>query len=267
MATQNLLSRYSNRFVSRWLILAVDIAIVLFSFAIATLLRLNFNIQLIDAVILKKHFFFLLYIRLGCFFYFRSYTGIIRHSSIEDAILIFKAITLSSFLAGFASYTIRYVMEIETSYFVPFSILLIDYFICLFLMISSRFLVKAVYESLVSSFKITTDVLIYGAGYSGLITKNLLQNDNFKSYNIIGFIDDNPSLIDKTIEGIRVYSQQDAINKLLNRRPDYENVEVIVAIKKISSFAKRRISDVFLERALLLKLYHRLRNGLVENSL
>lgn len=253
MATQNLLSRYSNRFVSRWLILAIDIAIVLFSFAIATLLRLNFNIQLIDAIILKKHFFFLLYIRLGCFFYFRSYTGIIRHSSIEDAILIFKAITLSSFLAGFASYTIRYVMEIETSYFVPFSILLIDYFICLFLMISSRFLVKAVYESLVSSFKITTDVLIYGAGYSGLITKNLLQNDNFKSYNIIGFIDDNPSLIDKTIEGIRVYSQQDAINKLLNRRPDYENVEVIVAIKKISSFAKRRISDVFLEKGIVVK--------------
>jgi FlaA1/EpsC-like NDP-sugar epimerase len=249
---QILLNKYSNKFVSRWLILAIDVAIVTFSFFVASILRYNFHITQIDWGTMKYNFLFLLYIRLGCFFYFRSYTGIIRHTSIEDALLLLKVVTVSSIVAGGSSFLVRYWGDVQTVYYVPFSILLIDYFICLFLLISSRFLVKAVYESLISEFKTAKNVLIYGAGYSGLITKKVLQNDKFKSHVVLGFIDDNESIVNKTIEGVRVYSQQDAIDKFIKN--DSSNIEVIMAINKIGADAKRKISDTFLAEGIVVKV-------------
>lgn len=249
---QVLLNKYSNKFVSRWLILAVDVMIVSLSFLMANVLRHNFHISNIDWKLVEYQFMFILYIRLGCFFYFRSYTGIIRHTSIEDAILLLKTVTLSSFVAGFLSLIIRYVYNFDTPYYVPFSILGIDYFICLFLLISSRFLVKSVYESLILDLKTSKNVLIYGAGYSGLITKNVLLNDKSKDYHILGFIDDNLAKVNKTIEGIRVYSREEAIGKFFEKEID-NSIDVIVAIKKISPSVKRQISDFFLEKGIVVK--------------
>jgi FlaA1/EpsC-like NDP-sugar epimerase len=249
---QLLLNKYSNKFVSRWLILVVDIIIVSISFVLANILRHNFHLTNIHWQFVEYQFLFMLYIRIGCFFYFRSYTGIIRHTSIEDAILILKTITLSSLIAGFLSLIIRYLYNVDTPYYVPFSILGIDYFICLFLLIAIRFLVKSVYESLILDLKSSKSVLIYGAGYSGLITKNVLLSHKSKDYHILGFIDDNPAKVNKTIEGIRVYSKDEAIEKFWAEGIEHA-IDVIVAIKKITPSAKRQISDFFLEKGIVVK--------------
>jgi FlaA1/EpsC-like NDP-sugar epimerase len=249
--SEHILSKYSNKFVSRWLILAVDMMIVSLSFVVANSLRHNFNFSSINWQSVERQFMFMLYIRLGCFFYFRSYTGIIRHTSIEDAVLLFKTVTLSTAVAGTLSLVIRYVSGIDTPYYVPLSILGIDYFICLFLLVSSRFLVKAIYESMILEFKSSKSVLIYGAGYSGLITKNVLLNDKSRGYHILGFIDDNPAKSNKTIEGVRVYGREEAVGKFIDKAD--EAIEVIVAIKKINPSTKRQISDFFLEKGIVVK--------------
>lgn len=243
--------KYSNQFVSRWLILCLDITITIFAFYLACLLRYNFNIVTINWSLLKYQVLLLLYVRAGCFFYFRSYTGIIRHTSIEDAILLFKVTTLSTLVASCISLFIRHIDAANSIFYVPISILCIDYFICLFLLITSRFLVKSLYEFITSGFQEPTPVLIYGAGHSGLITKNVLLRDRIKEYEIIGFIDDNENKINKTIEGVRVYSLEAALTKLLPLSPD---IEVIVAIQSISKTRKRRISDRFLEEGIIVKI-------------
>jgi FlaA1/EpsC-like NDP-sugar epimerase len=225
--------------------------IVSLSFVVANSLRHNFNFSSINWQSVERQFMFMLYIRLGCFFYFRSYTGIIRHTSIEDAVLLFKTVTLSTAVAGTLSLVIRYVSGIDTPYYVPLSILGIDYFICLFLLVSSRFLVKAIYESMILEFKSSKSVLIYGAGYSGLITKNVLLNDKSRGYHILGFIDDNPAKSNKTIEGVRVYGREEAVGKFIDKAD--EAIEVIVAIKKINPSTKRQISDFFLEKGIVVK--------------
>jgi FlaA1/EpsC-like NDP-sugar epimerase len=110
--------------------------------------------------------------------------------------------------------------------------------------------VKSFYESFINEFKPAVGVLIYGAGYSGLMTKNVIQNDRGINYQVLGFIDDNESKIGKTIEGIRVFSQPEALEKFVE---SYEGLQVIMAIKNISSKAKRKISDVFLDRGVVVK--------------
>jgi FlaA1/EpsC-like NDP-sugar epimerase len=249
--SEHILSKYSNKFVSRWLILGFDLLIVFLSFVIAYILRYNFHISTIHWHFVVNQFLFIVYIKASCFIYFRSYTGIIRHTSIEDAILLLKTISLGTFVAGVISLIVRYIGEYDTPYYVPLSVLGIDYFISLFLLITSRFLVKTIYESLISDFKPVKNVLIYGAGYSGLITKNVLSNDKSKEYNILGFIDDNPSKITKTIEGIRVYGKEEASSKFLDN--NVASIEVIVAIKKISPTIKSEISDFFLEKGIVVK--------------
>jgi FlaA1/EpsC-like NDP-sugar epimerase len=224
--------------------------IVAFSFSAATMLRMNFHYTEIDFDLFRFHFLLLIVVRASSFFYFQSYSGIIRHTSIEDALLILKAVFSGTFIAGAISLTFRYYFNLETYLYVPMSILAIDFFICLFLMVSLRFLVKSFYESFINEFKPAVGVLIYGAGYSGLMTKNVIQNDRGINYQILGFIDDNESKIGKTIEGVRVFSQPEALEKFVE---SYEGLQVIMAIKNISSKAKRKISDVFLDRGVVVK--------------
>ncbi|MEY3645392.1 MAG: hypothetical protein RL127_100 [Bacteroidota bacterium] len=249
--TQSIFIRkYSNRFLSRWLVLVIDLGIVMFSFTLATLLRINFRYQEIDLYNFQFHFLFLFLIRIGAFLYFQSFTGIIRHTSIEDAVLILKAVFTGTFIAALFSVALRYYSGLDMLFYVPISILAIDFFICLFLMVTLRFLVKSFYESFINEFKPAVGVLIYGAGYSGLLTKNVIQNDRGINYQVLGFIDDNESKINKTIEGIRVYSLVEALDKFVD---NYEGLQVIMAINNIGLQAKRKISDVFLDRGVVVK--------------
>ena len=249
--TQSLfIRRYSNRFLSRWLVLAIDIIIAIFSFLVATALRLNFRYEELHLEVFIYHFVFLLSIRFITFLYFKTYSGIIRHTSIEDAVLILKTIFTGTMVAAIISLAIRYFLQVETLIYVPISILVIDFFICLFLMVSLRFMVKRFYESFINEFKPAVGVLIYGAGYSGLLTKNVIQNDRGINYQVLGFIDDNDSKVGKTIEGVRVFNLAEALDKFVDT---YEGLQVIMAIKNINIQAKRKISDVFLDRGVVVK--------------
>jgi FlaA1/EpsC-like NDP-sugar epimerase len=192
----------------------------------------------------------LLGIRFITFLYFKTYSGIIRHTSIEDAVLILKTIFTGTMVAAVISLAIRYFLQVETLIYVPISILVIDFFICLFLLVSLRFMVKKFYESFINEFKPAVGVLIYGAGYSGLLTKNVIQNDRGINYQVLGFIDDNDSKVGKTIEGIRVFNLAEALDKFVDT---YEGLQVIMAIKNINIQAKRKISDVFLDRGVVVK--------------
>lgn len=251
MSQSLLLSKYSNTFLSRWLVFAFDLGIVVFSFSAATLLRMNFRLTDIDFNVFKYHFLFLFVFRALSFLYFQSYTGIIRHTSIEDAVIILKAVFTGTFLATVLSLVVRYYFNLDTMFYVPLSILLIDFFICLFLMVSLRFWVKSFYESFIREFRPSVGILIYGAGYTGMLTKNVIQNDRGINYSILGFIDDNESKIGKTIEGIRVYSLAEAMDKFVDKT---EGLEVIMAINKISLKVKKRITDVFLDRGVVVKI-------------
>ena len=250
MTKSSFIRKYSNRFLSRWLVLVFDSLIVLFSFSIATLLRMNFQLSEIDFSIFASQLVFILGLRLLAFLYFQSYAGIIRHTSIEDAILILKAVFVGSFGAVVVSGLIRNTLGFEHVFNLSASILIIDFFICLFWMIILRFFVKSFYESFINQFKPTIGVLIYGAGYTGMLTKNVFQTDRSTNYKILGFIDDNESKIGKTIEGIKVYSLPEVLDKFVGSN---DGLEVIMAINNMSAKSKRKISDIFLDRGVIVK--------------
>ncbi len=211
---------------------------------------MNFQLTEIELSVFASQLVFVLGLRLLAFLFFQSYAGIIRHTSIEDAILILKAVFTGTLGAVVVSGVIRNTLGFEHVFNLSASILIIDFFICLFWMVILRFFVKSFYESFINQFKPTIGVLIYGAGYTGMLTKNVFQTDRSTNYKILGFIDDNESKIGKTIEGIKVFSLPEVLDKFVGSN---EGLEVIMAINNMSAKSKRKISDIFLDRGVIVK--------------
>ncbi len=211
---------------------------------------MNFQLTEIELSVFASQLVFVLGLRLLAFLFFQSYAGIIRHTSIEDAILILKAVFTGTLGAVVVSGVIRNTLGFEHVFNLSASILIIDFFICLFWMVILRFFVKSFYESFINQFKPTIGVLIYGAGYTGMLTKNVFQTDRSTNYKILGFIDDNESKIGKTIEGIKVFSLPEVLDKFVGSN---EGLEVIMAINNMSAKSKRKISDIFLDRGVVVK--------------
>jgi FlaA1/EpsC-like NDP-sugar epimerase len=211
---------------------------------------MNFQLSEIDLTVFASQLVFVLGLRLLAFLFFQSYAGIIRHTSIEDAILILKAVFTGTVGAVLVSGVIRNTLGFEHVFNLSASILIIDFFICLFWMVILRFFVKSFYESFINQFKPTIGVLIYGAGYTGMLTKNVFQTDRSTNYKILGFIDDNESKIGKTIEGIKVFSLPEVLDKFVGSN---DGMEVIMAINNMSAKSKRKISDIFLDRGVVVK--------------
>ncbi len=211
---------------------------------------MNFQLSEIDLSVFASQLVFVLGLRLLAFLFFQSYAGIIRHTSIEDAVLILKAVFTGTLGAVLVSGVIRNTLGFEHVFNLSASILIIDFFICLFWMVILRFFVKSFYESFINQFKPTIGVLIYGAGYTGMLTKNVFQTDRSTNYKILGFIDDNESKIGKTIEGIKVFSLPEVLDKFVGSN---DGLEVIMAINNMSAKSKRKISDIFLDRGVVVK--------------
>ncbi|GAB2609629.1 nucleoside-diphosphate sugar epimerase/dehydratase [Emticicia sediminis] len=245
------LQKYTDRFVSKWLIFGLDIFICSVTFTFASILRFNFDLIYINPHLFQYYLVFVILIKTGVFIFFKSYTGIIRHTSIEDAKMLFRVNTLALGLL-LISYVINWGKELNTYLHIPLSILLIDYFISSFALIFSRLLVKSLYETILGTFKTNVNVIIYGAGYLGLMVKNTLVKDKKRKYDVLCFVDDNPQKINKTIEGIKVISKKQAISNYIKSTTDL-NIEVIFAIQSISPVRKARIVEEFLSNEVTIK--------------
>lgn len=225
----------------RWSILFIDTLICSFALSLAFVIRFDFTtIPENDARNLPYDFIILLGIRLFSFAISKTYKGVVRYTSTRDTIRIFSVIvigSLSVFILNIISlYALGY-------YFIPNSVLIIDALVSLFLMISSRLAVKALYFEIKNPTREKMNVIIYGAGESGIITKRTLDRDAAIKYKVVGFIDDDEQKHGRSMEGVFVYGQ----NKLEELIKVNEVEFVIISIQKISIKKKNQITDICLE--------------------
>jgi len=87
---QKLLAKYSNRFLSKWVVLIFDVFVSMLMMIVATVLRHNFDYKLIDPNNLETHTFFTGLVYALGFLFTQSFAGIIRHTSINDAARIIR---------------------------------------------------------------------------------------------------------------------------------------------------------------------------------
>ncbi|MBC8486937.1 MAG: polysaccharide biosynthesis protein [Bacteroidetes bacterium] len=226
--------------IPRWLIFLIDIFIVLFSIILAYLLRFNFHIPEIEIKHIPQVLAVVIGIRALSFIISKTYAGIIRYTSTEDAVRIFLVILSGSILFAAANLISYYF--INESYIIPFSIIIIEFITVIFAMITFRILVKMAYLELINPSREKTKVIIYGAGEAGLITKRALDRDVGTRNKVTAFIDDDKNKQGKKLEGVNIYSFEKT-NELL----ESDTIDnIIIAVQKLKPEKKQAIVDVCL---------------------
>lgn len=221
----------------RWSILIIDLVICAFALTLAFFLRFNFkSIPPEDLKNLPYDYAILLSIRAVSFFISKTYKGVVRYTSSRDAMRIFAVVLLGSALMFVVNiitlFTVGY-------YIIPTAVIIIDTLVTLFLMISSRLAVKAIYFENKNPEKEKTQVIIYGAGESGIITKRTLDRDAAVRYKVVGFVDDDEKKKGRSLEGVFIYPTSKL--ETLIKENDVESV--IISIQNLLPNKKNAIID------------------------
>ena len=249
---KRLIASYSSNFLSSWVVLAIDIITVSGSFLFAYLIWFKFNYLVLDSVnvIIQLAITTIVY-----FFFFlltRSYVGIIRHTGLSDAFRLLNAVSLSlAILIGLN--IIFYISGNQDVYRISYSILIIHYLLSLFFLIGNRVVVKVFFIQITRQFtKERIPVLIYGAGAAGMLTKNALIKDKGLRYEVVAYIDDNPSKVSKRMEGIPVINQYRALRTSYIKQHGIK--QLIIAIQGIHPEKKKRVVEAGLDLHLEVKV-------------
>jgi len=242
----------SERYISRWFVFAIDILLVIFTLWFASLIQNNFNFYgfHLSVFFLQLRFVFVIYI--GAFLFFHTFSGIVRQTSLSDAFTVFKAITWA-FVVILTFSIISYHAETSPREWPSFSVLILQYLLLLVLLIGSRFSVKYSFNQIIRlNQKKQIGVLIYGTGTTGVLTKSTLLEDKEYHYKVIAFVDNNPYLAYKTLEGVPIVSYFAALCSSYIKRHNVK--QLIISVPSLSPRRKKEIIEVCLKLGIQVKV-------------
>lgn len=236
--------RFRSR-TPRWVIVVIDLFINLFALLFAYVIRFDLDSQ--SELIHEEwenvsgYLWLFIAVKFTVFYLFQIHKGLVRFTSTHDLNRIFLAVLTCSLL--FLSFgAIRY-SYIDGFYLFPISVLIVEFLASFSFTVGSRFIIKLIYLESIRNKEEVENIVIYGAGVSGLITKKTIENDTRNNQKIIGFIDDNRKLWDTRIEGKTVYSPKELIN-MYNR---YSIDTVIIAIQNPKQERRKALLDECIE--------------------
>ena len=231
-----------------WIIFLIDIILSIIALILAYFIRFEFQLKTIEIEFLHTSYLYLAsFILTKCivFFAFKIHQGHIRHTSILDVKRLLLTIGASTSIL-FLMNLIR-ISFIDDRYYLPTSIIIMEFFISYSLIIGFRFAVKIFYIE--STHKINAEnkerVLIYGAGVSGLITKRTIEKDSQSPFEVIGFIDDNIKLKNTRLQGTKIFNSKDIEKLILTKKIN----KLIVAIQKPNYESQKIILDICLKNS------------------
>jgi len=203
------------------------------------------NVSLVISIFLKydqlqitnKNINILVYFNLSfCIIYFilKIYNNSWRFSGTSEYMSL---VALSSSVT-ILSYMIRFFLRLDTKSSLYFE----TWIIFTFLLIVSRFFMFLTRMKGITKRDINSEnVLIYGAGESGvLLVKESRINPNFP-YRIVGFLDDNPNKKGGKVYGLRVLGGLEDVKKIV------EKINVSKIIISMPSVEQSKISNILKE--------------------
>lgn len=238
-----LVSQYSNRLLSKWIVLAFDIAVTALAFLLAYFLRFNFKLGASQIDKFGEHIIQATLVYSLSYLIFSSYAGIIRHTGLSDLRKLMKSTAAAAGILVVISLALRF-LPISNANIIPLAVIIIHLLLTFVFLAGSRFFVKLVYQNAVRTKMHEKRVIIYGAGYSGLITKNALETDTAHRHKVVAFLDDDPQKTGKSINDIPVLRPDEKFCPLATK---LAVDELIIAIPNLSVLKKSRIIEMCLE--------------------
>ena len=240
---------YNLKLLPRWVIFLIDMSIIAFSAMLGYLLRFNFNIQ--DILDSNSDFMTGVSLYLACgvvsIIVTSSYKGIIRYTGVQDGVRIFYMLIVNVVLVTSIKFIFWYRNGLNL---IPYSVILISFLASFLLLFNYRLLVKYMFSFYKRALLKRTNVLIYGAGQTGIITKHVIENS--ASARVVGFLEDDSNKVGKVLNGSRIYSARD--NDLEELFDNFNVDELIITINNLSPDYKNEIVDICLKNQIKVRI-------------
>lgn len=228
------------KILPRWVIFFLDLTSAIIAFLIAYYIYQDTkNIQF-SPNDFASAFLLCLGATVISFVVFKLYAGIVRYTSSTDSIRILSSNLLTVIIlfgAKLFLLALRLPNIIDSSLIIIYSLLL---FVGLVIYRTS---IKVFFQYSRTAKKIKKNVLIFGAGELGIAVKRTFDHDLTTNKVIVGFLDDNPTKVGKSIDGVRIYKSEILINVINKLSVD----ELIIATPSLVSEKKAQIIEICLE--------------------
>lgn len=235
--------RFSNLgYLPRWIIICIDVCIVSLASYLTYIVVSNLTLKFYTTytplfrysiVVLVHGIFFLLY---------RTYAGIIRHSSFFDALKLFFS-TFSGFVLLVVFNYVHYFLTGDKVYLMP---ALIVHTLFTFLMLFSfRVLVKLFFEYYLSGVIPSSlpRLLIYGSDSQAIALAHAILLEQPRKYQLVGFVGDKQMRMKKELLGVPLFGRKESLKTLLTEH----NVKALLfADKQLSKTKKIKIVETCL---------------------
>ena len=212
-------------FLPNWSILFIDVLISTFVLLITFATFKMIGVDFYDTLQTSTRFAIYIGVVSFYFFIFKTYSGIIRYSSLKDATRIFKAIsfafvTIVIFDTAYFYINGKHVYVLMTVFFYSLVIL--------FSLISFRIFIKTLFKYFTGSEEMPTveSIAIIGVNSTTIALAEAFVNDN-SQYKLQFFIDKNKFLNDKKVLGIPVIAKTNSISAILR----HSRIKHVVLIK------------------------------------
>lgn len=230
-------------YLPRWLILLLDMMIVLFAGVITYMLFKGLKLEYVPANHIFIGISFYLTINIFFFWLYRTYSGIIRHSSYIDA--------LKLFFSQFSTFIIILVFNVVFILFDRKKVFLttgafINAILSFSFLFFYRIIVKQVFEvffSEVSSNK-KIKAIIYGSDANAIAVANALKSEIPSRFKLYGFIDKNNQNTTKRILDLPILQIKKTIPVLMR---SMKVDALIIADKSLSKEDRLAIVDECIE--------------------
>ena len=233
----------SLNYLPRWIILSIDFGVLIASCLFSFLLFRGTGLNFVLTPFWKELLFFFLVMNVFSFWLFRTYSGIIRHSSYIDAVkLLFSQVSV---LVFFLLFNLIYEWNFEDKAFLNTALFIntVFTFCGLFLY---RIIVKRTFEIYFSdsSKNKLVRVIIYGTDANAISVANALNFETPARFKVIGFVDHHNQNTSKRMLDLPILAQKKKLPALL-RSIGAEGV--IIADKSLTKDEQIQIVDQCLE--------------------
>lgn len=188
------------KILPRWVIVLIDLSIIACSALLAYILRFNFSVSDLIKQDFEQGIAFYTLCGGIAIFLSGTYRGIIRYTGIQDAGRIFFMLLITLALVSGANVVYHYN---TTHNLIPYSVILIGFLSSFLFLFNYRLFVKYIFAYYRNALAKRNNVLIYGAGQSGMITKEVI--DSSQSMRVVGFLEDDTNKAGKVLGGTPIY--------------------------------------------------------------
>lgn len=230
-------------FLPSWVILIFDMCCVVIAIILAIIIRSSFgtNLPQLTGTEIINSFFYILLIRVIIFFLFGTQKMVVRYTNSKNLLSIFFASILATLILYGSNIVVNKIFHLK--HFVPMSIIFMELSITLVLLIFYRIQFKTYYLETINPSKFKKNIIIFGAGESGILTKRVFDRDQISKYNVLSFFDEDPNKIGMTLESLKVRP----FTQLADYLDKYNISFLIISIQNLPAVKKNEITEIALQ--------------------